>query len=251
MATFDPDTIRRNRAAGGNVRWEGAVNARDLGGVSATIQYGRLYRMGRHEWLTEAGWQQAYDDGVRTVIDLRNPGERGRRETDPVLNAEVLERFRVVNCPTEDQSDQEFMQLVGPYLNSPEYYGENLRRWPQRIAAVVRAVAEAEGGVVVHCAAGRDRTGMVTAVLLALAGVPHEDIADDYALGVHGINDHHLTQEKPREKPKSEEELLEWIRHTRGHLLNLLDGLDVQAFLGDAGLSQAEIDRVHAKLTSP
>jgi protein-tyrosine phosphatase len=249
MVSIELDNQRQNGMSR-SARWDGAVNARDLGGVSPKIQSGRLYRMGRHEWLTDVGWQQAYDDGVRTVVDLRNPDERGRRETDPVLNTAVLERFQVVNCPTEDQADKEFMKLAGPYLNSPEYYGENLRRWPERIAAVVRAVAESEGAVVVHCAAGRDRTGMVTAVLLALAGVAREDIADDYALAVRGINEHHLRQEKPRETPKSPEQLHEWISHTRAHLLELLDGFDAEAYLRDAGLSQAELDAVRARLTA-
>ncbi len=246
MASIDLNDLHRIRT----VQWEGAVNARDLGGVSDAMKPGRMYRMGRHEWLTEAGWQQAYDDGVRTVVDLRNPDERGRRETDPVLNASVLERFRVVSCPTEDQLDKEFMALVGPYLNSPEYYRENLRRWPEKIAAVVRAAAEADGAVVVHCAAGRDRTGMVTAVLLSLAGVPAEDIANDYALGVHGINEHHLAQDKPHETPKAPEELMEWIDHTKGHLLNLLSDFDAEAYLREAGLSQREIDAVRQRLTA-
>lgn len=250
MASYDWDCIRRN-GSHRNVGWEGAVNARDLGGVSAHIQRGRLYRMGRHEWLTDAGWQQAYDDGVRTVIDLRNPGERGRRETDPVLNTAVLDRFQVINRPTEDQGDEEFMALVGPYLNSPEYYRENLNRWPERIAAVVRAVAESDGAVVMHCAAGRDRTGLITAVLLSLADVPHEDIANDYALAVHGINEHHLAQEHPRERPKSEAELHEWIRHTRAHLLEMLDAFDAASYLRQAGLSDEELDAVRAKLTRP
>ena len=233
-----------------NVVWEGAVNARDLGGVTPQIRRGRLYRMGRHEWLTDAGWQQAYDDGVRTVIDLRNPGERGRRDTDPVLNTSVLDRFRVLNCPTEDQSDEDFMQLVGPYLNSPEYYRENLHRWPGKIAAVVRAIAEAEGAVVVHCAAGRDRTGMVTAVLLALMGVPPEDIADDYALAVQGINEHHRSQKRPREQPKSPEQLQEWISRARAHLLDLLEGFDAESYLRSAGLSAEDIEAVRARLAS-
>ncbi|GAB3549651.1 tyrosine-protein phosphatase [Arthrobacter tumbae] len=249
MASIDLDHLHQN-GKHRSVPWDGAVNARDLGGVSPDIRAGRLYRMGRHEWLTDAGWQQAYDDGVRTVVDLRNPDERGRREADPVLNTAVLDRFRVVNCPTEDQSDEEFMQLVGPYLNSPEYYRENLRRWPEKIAAVVRAVAESDGAVVVHCAAGRDRTGMVTAVLLALAGVAHEDIANDYALAVHGINEHNVGLEKPHETPKSPEQLHEWVMHTRAHLLELLDSLDAEAYLRDAGLSGEEIAAVRAKLTS-
>ena len=90
---------------------------------------------------------------------------------------------------------------------------------------------------------------MVTAVLLTLAGVDHEHIADDYALAVHGINEHHLGQETPHETPKSPEELHDWVMHTRAHLLELLDGLDAEAYLRDAGLSQGELDAVRAKLT--
>jgi protein-tyrosine phosphatase len=249
MSLDESDAVRRIGSSR-IVAWDGAVNARDLGGVSSAIRRGRLYRMGRREWLTDAGWQQAYDDGVRTVIDLRNPGERGRRDTDPVLNTAVLDRFRVVNCPTEDQSDEEFMQLVGPYLSSPEYYRENLLRWPEKIAAVVRAIAESEGAVVVHCSAGRDRTGMVTAVLLALAGVPHADIADDYTLAVQGINEHHAAQERPHETPKSPGQLREWIASARVHLLELLDGFDPESYLRDAGLSAQEIAAVRARLAA-
>lgn len=248
MAWIDLEQVRR-AGISRKVSWDGAVNARDLGGVSPSIRPGRLYRMGRHEWLTDAGWQQAYDDGVRTVVDLRNPGERGRRDSDPVVNSAMLDRFRVVNCPTEDQSDQEFMQLVGPYLSSPEYYRENLRRWPGKVAGVVRVIAESEGAVVVHCSAGRDRTGLVTAVLLALADVPHEAIADDYALAVHGINEHHLRQERPHETPKSPEQLHEWIAATRRHLLELLEGFDAEGYLRNAGLSGQEIDAVRHRLT--
>lgn len=250
MNPDDLDDVRR-RGLQRKVRWDGAVNAWDLGGIGAGIRPGRLYRMGRQEWLTDSGWQQAYDDGIRTVIDLRNPTERGRRDSDPVLNPKVLERFRVINCPTEDQSDEEFLQLVGPYLNSPRYYGENLRRWPQRIGAVVKAAAEADGAVVVHCAAGRDRTGMVMAVLLSLAGVPHEAIANDYVLAVIGINEHHLQQDTPREAPKTPQELREYIRGARRHLLELLQDFDAEQFLRDAGLTGAEIGAVRRKLTAP
>ncbi|WP_081746591.1 tyrosine-protein phosphatase [Arthrobacter sp. H5] len=231
------------------VHWDGAVNARDLGGISG-IARGRLYRMGRHEWLTEAGWQHAYDDGVRTVVDLRNPAERGRREGDPVLNRSVLDRFTVLNRPTEDQSDAALMSPAG-YLNSPEYYRENLLRWPEKIAAVFRGIGAAPAGaVVVHCAAGRDRTGLVTTILLSLAGVPDDEIAADYALGVHGINDHHRLQAKPREKPKSDDELRDWVEDARGHLLRLLADFDGERYLLDAGMSVREVAAVRARLTS-
>lgn len=80
------------------VSWEGAVNARDLGGVptmAGVTKEGRIFRMGRPEWLTEVGWQQAHDDGVRTIVDLRNSDERLRRQTDPDVSEGVLARFSV------------------------------------------------------------------------------------------------------------------------------------------------------------
>ncbi|GAA1124309.1 tyrosine-protein phosphatase [Arthrobacter flavus] len=234
----------------GLVGWDGAVNARDLGGLGGLIQPGRIYRMGRHEWMTADGWQQAHDDGVRTVVDLRNPGEYGRRESDPAVADEALGRFLIVNRPTEDQSDAEFMELVGPYLSSPEYYLENLRRWPEKVVAVVRAVIDApDGGVVVHCSAGRDRTGLVMTVMLSAAGVPTDEIVQDYARGVRGINEFHLTQETPRETPLSETELVERLDRLVAHLRELLQVFDAERYLLEAGLTAAELTALRSRLT--
>ena len=77
----------------------------------------------------------------------------------------------------------------GRHLGSPDYYAENLRRWPGLIAAAIGAVADApDGGVLVHCAAGRDRTGLVVALLLRVAGVPVADVLDDHEQGLREIN---------------------------------------------------------------
>ncbi len=231
--------------------WDGAVNARDLGG-SGGVQPGRLYRMGRHEWVTQAGWAQAWDHGVRTVIDLRNPFELGRRPTDPAVAPEVLDGFVVRNLPTEDQSDEEFMALTGPYLNTPEHYGENLTRWPEKFAAIARAFVSAPpGGVVVHCAAGRDRTGMVVALLLSAAGVPHAVITADYAAAVTAINDRYRAQEVPHETPRSDAELASWLEDAQGHLHELLSSLDAAELLRSGGLGEEELHLLRARLTDP
>jgi len=63
-----------------------------------------------------------------------------------------------------------------------------LEQSPAQMAAIVRAVVGAgPGGVLVHCHAGKDRTGLVVALLLALAGVPHQLIAEDYAASAAGL----------------------------------------------------------------
>ncbi|KNC15071.1 hypothetical protein AC792_15515 [Arthrobacter sp. RIT-PI-e] len=249
---MDDDAQLPTSAPDPAVLWEGAVNARDLGGVGAVVQPGRLYRMGRHEWVSETGWHEAWDDGVRTVIDLRNAFELGRRETDPPVGEGTLGRFEFVNLPTEDQSDAEFMALSGPYLSTPEYYRDNLERWPEKFAAIARAFLSARpGGVVVHCAAGRDRTGMVLALLLAAAGVPHEAILGDYTVAVTAMNDRYRGQETPHEEPRSDEELAAWLEYARRHLQELLTGLDAAAFLKRAGLTGAELTALRARLTDP
>lgn len=235
--------------------WDGAVNARDLGGTGGTacrVQPGRLYRMGRHEWVTEAGWNQAWEQGARTIIDLRNPFELGRRPTDPPVRDEVLARFTYLNLPTEDRSDDEFVALCGPYLDTPEHYRINLSRWPGKFADIARAFVTApEGGVVVHCAAGRDRTGMVLALLLSAAGVETTAVVADYAAAVTAINDRYRGQATPHEKPRTDEELAEWLGSAQGHLRDLLSSLDPAGFLLDAGVTQEELATLRSRLIDP
>ncbi|XAS66697.1 tyrosine-protein phosphatase [Micrococcaceae bacterium Sec5.7] len=153
--------------------------------------------MGRREWLTEAGRQQAYDDGVRTVIDLRNPGEVQRRDTDPQVDDEVLAGIDVVLAPTEDPDDPEFKAICVPYLNDPSCYADNARLFPEKLAAVFKAIAAAPGGVVIHCGAGRDRSGLIAAMLQDLAGDSDQDIAQGYQLAMRGINERHRTHPTP------------------------------------------------------
>lgn len=244
--------VSADEPAAGSVLWQGAVNARDLGSEGGMVQPGRIYRMGRHEWITEMGWRQAWEQGVRTVIDLRNPFELGRRASDPPVRQEVLDRFTVVNLPTEDQSDEEFMTLSGPYLNTPEHYRDNLTRWPEKFAGIAHAFVSApDGGVVIHCAAGRDRTGMVIALLLSAAGVPYSVISADYARAVTAINERYRGQEVPHETPRSDQELAEWLDDAQGHLEELLSTLDAAEFLLRGGLTEGELTALRGRLTEP
>lgn len=222
--------------------WDGAVNAWHVAGG--------VFRMGRREWLTEAGWQQAFDSGVRTVIDLRNAEERQGRDTDPPVGAATLAAFDVVLAPTEDAGNVEFRRICGPYLNNPAYYADNARIFPHRLAAVFKAVAAAHGGVVVHCSAGRDRSGMIAAMLQDLAGHSEEAIVRGYQRAMQGINEHHRLSATPHPYERHlPEEVLRPLLEERGEsLLGFLRTLKTEDFLRHNGVTEWELAAIQAHL---
>ena len=227
------------------LEWEGAVNARDLGGLpagSGTIQPGRVYRSARPDGMSEAGWQQLEDAGVRTVIDLRNDSER----------FEVRVHEIVHHHPIEDQQDTEFMAVWGDRLDSPAYYGEVLRRWPGLITSVFARIADApEGGVLVHCKAGRDRTAMIIAMLLTLVGTPVADILDDYELALRTMNAYYEATPEAGEKPFSPAELDLHCADGCLAMVAFLGSTDIAAYLTSSGLTFEQLDRLRERLLVP
>lgn len=220
--------------------WDGAVNAWHVAGG--------VYRMGRREWLTEAGWQQAFDDGIRTVVDLRNAAEARRRDTDPVVSNAAWHGMAVVSAPTEEPGHIRFTELCGPYLNDPAFYADNARIFPQKLVGVFRALAAgaARGDVILHCAAGRDRSGMVAAMVQDLAGDSDQDIAEGYRRAARGINERYRTHGPPhdRERYLDDAELAPLLERRGAAVVEFVRALDTRAYLLRHGLSADELDAV-------
>lgn len=168
--------------------WEGLINARDTGGLSAadgSIKPGALVRSDVLNGLTPDGVAALTEHGVRTVIDVRGPNEA----------ADDWERYPIKGDGTVGYVNQPFrLGLDGATSDRIEavYHAAQTREEINRadldfhrhgITAIVAAIADAPpGGVLVHCHAGKDRTGMVIALALAAVGVGDDDIAADYAL---------------------------------------------------------------------
>ncbi|CAM4169668.1 tyrosine-protein phosphatase [Kibdelosporangium persicum] len=163
---------------GRNLAWPGCFNVRDLGGLATTdgnrTRMKAVVRADAPDKLTEQGWAALRAYGIRTIVDLRNPAERDKMPD--------LDDIDVVNVPMDPVDDVEFWTEWGNGLHGTAlYFQPYLERCPHLPWAVLRAVTHARpGGVLINCAAGRDRTGLVALLLLALAGVPGEVIADDY-----------------------------------------------------------------------
>jgi protein-tyrosine phosphatase len=236
--------------------WPGGRNVRDLGGRplrgGGTTVRGRVFRSAAPEYLTDEGWHAVRDAGIRTVVDLRNaPAETRRTPDHPTVRPESLDGITFVAAPTEDPDDAEFLRVCGPWLDHPRAWADNARLAPARIAATMHAIARARGGVLVHCAGGRDRTGMICAMLLDLAGATEDAIVDDYADGWRGAAAHagHAWVYDPdgqdwREHHQPVPEPAEVERRLADRLPAVRDWIrtaDPGAYLASAGLPRTDI----------
>jgi len=232
--------------------WDGCFNVRDLGGLPAAdgllIRPGALVRADAVDRLSAAGWSAVVAYGIRTVIDLRNPDELGE---DRAPRPAALETVNVALDGVEDTGFWGYW-ASGPQFGSPLYYGPFLERFPQRTAEAVAAVAKAPpGGVLVHCGRGRDRTGLITMVLLSLLGVADEEIAADYLLSIPAVRK--LCAALGEDDEGVEIDAFHAGRWTsaREVILETLESLDVEAYLLDAGLSEEDLTALRSRLLPP
>jgi protein-tyrosine phosphatase len=194
--------------------WEGCYNVRDLGGLATAdghrVRWGALVRSDLPTRLTDTGRQTLLAHGIRTVIDLRFESEVSR-DWDLYPFQDDLGQATVgyANVPFNHGRDPDLDEQVHAAYRSATSRMELNRHdidWNQvGIATAVAAIADAPpGGVLVHCHAGKDRTGAVVALVLSMLGVADEDIADDYALTALTIEP--LIVEWLNENSKDEEE---------------------------------------------
>jgi len=160
---------------------EGSVNFRDLGGYEGvdgrTLKWRRLFRADSLSHLTERDHVVVRKLGIATVIDLRTDSEVARDAFDTTATPVRFHRAPLLKTT---HRPEEFKD--SPFLLS-ETYITMLNDAGHEIAGAVEVVADPESGpVIFHCAAGKDRTGVLAALLLGLLGVSEDVIIEDYAL---------------------------------------------------------------------
>lgn len=171
-----------------HIHLQGCFNFRDIGGYPAgdgnRVRWGRVFRSGSLHRLDGAGLETAMGLGLRTVIDLRSSAELDRDGRFPAADAVSFHHapiFEEEHLPLQPAGSgaanpspsEEYMAMAGVGADS-------LRR-------ALEVIAEGEHAVVFHCAAGKDRTGLVAALLLAALGVPDELILSDYQLSQSAV----------------------------------------------------------------
>ena len=161
----------------------GAYNIRDIGGypttAGTTTRWRTFLRAGSLHNLTPAGQQALLDYGVRTIIDLRFAQECSAA---PNVFA-AADNVRYINLSLFEGSAPNALGRQLPDLESIYRYILDERQ--AAVKAILELMAADAFPVLIHCTAGKDRTGIITALLLGLAGVDHATIAEDYALTAH------------------------------------------------------------------
>ena len=195
--------------------------------------------------LTPAGRESMQAYGVTTVIDLRSPSE---------VNGDQQENVRVGGVEYVHRAlvDDANMRRLGEAADMFERYLMMLNKRQEAFCSIFTSVADAEGGVLFHCFAGKDRTGLVAAILLALARVPQDHIAADFAetdLQLAKQYEAWINEAAPEKRDAMREEL----RCPPDRILGVLDYLEqewggVESYLEASGMTPANIDRVSAKL---
>jgi protein tyrosine/serine phosphatase len=221
--------------------WPGCLNVRDLGGLpltgGGTVRERALVRSESPSFLTDDGVVAATAYGFSRIIDLRRPEEI---ELYPSRLAELPAHLHL---PVQAAGDPE----EGPWVH---LYTGLLDRRPELFARAVAAVADApEGPVLVHCAAGKDRTGLVVALALSLVGADLDALADDYEITNQRLASRYTARAADREVLAGRE-----IPPTRHVIVGAMEHLrtrhgSVEAYLTRGGLTPGHVRALRARLS--
>lgn len=244
--------------------WDGCLNVRDLGGHrtedGAETRFGAVVRADSVRQLTDKGWEALVDYGIGTVVDLRGDHER-EADADPPAGLQV-ELVHVPFMESDERGWDEIEPEVEAAANAApdvatatrDVYLIFLEHFKANVAVGIRAVARArEGGVVVHCVGGKDRTGLLSAFLLHLAGVDTEQIAADYALSEERLRPRHEAWFAEAATDEELERLQRIAQTPAASIVGVFEALErrygsVEGFLRDAGASDDDLARARARL---
>ncbi|MEV8372887.1 tyrosine-protein phosphatase [Kribbella sp. NPDC056861] len=231
-----------------DLEWSGCLNTRELGGFptryGGVTRAGTVIRTDSPDQLDADGVAALRAAGPGLVLDLRSDWEM--KQTHPLDGDAVYRRIPWIDPIREQERVPDDEPLMA------DIYRGSLDRNQGQIVQALRAIASApaEAPVVVHCKSGKDRTGLLVALLLDLVGVPREEIAADYAISEQRLGLVARLAELSADERAANEMLWRTLPET---ILDSLEHVDTQyggvrAYLATCGLTAAEISQLAARL---
>lgn len=258
-------------------RWielEGVVNMRDMGDLPTSdgrrTRTGRLIRSDNLQDLSPTSVSHLVDVlGVTDVIDLRSTLEHRVTGEGPLRKAGLAHHHHSLVVESDDDSrtvDEALALRFQPDgaggrpkpVRDADFWGRHYTGYvtqrPDSVGAALAAVSRSTGGAIVHCAAGKDRTGTVVGMALSVAGVPDEEIVADYVLSAERIEriidrlidvepykyslpSHTIDEQLPR--AESITAVLDHLRDAHG---------GAEAWLRERGWSEEDVARLRSRL---
>jgi protein tyrosine/serine phosphatase len=236
-----------------NLAISSTYNFRDVGGYAGlggrTVRWRRLFRSDSLHRIARADTEAFAELGVRTVVDLRRPDEITKFGRVPEYDGLVYHNHVIKHLDWETVEYRPDTVrprwLADRYLNFAEEGRDG-------IAATLAIIAEEDRApVVVHCMAGKDRTGVTLALVLALLGVSDDDITADYALTAPAMSG--LTEYLMRTNPEAVEgkqHMYDSPAEAMGLFLDDLRALhgSVLDYVIDIGLTDEQVARMRDHL---
>jgi protein-tyrosine phosphatase len=238
--------------------WDGILNVRDLGGHPTEdgreTQFGRIVRADNIRRLSDEGWRSLVDYGIRTVVDLRTEEEL---DADPPaeLPVDVLHVPFMTDDPLMFERAEKVSAAVHDIATATrDVYLIFIEGSHDKIVKVIEAIVDGpEGGVVVHCAGGKDRTGLTVALLLRIARVGLDEIAADYALSEDRLRPRHEQWLAETTDERELERLKRIMQTPAASMIGVLEELErrygtIEGFLQAGGAPPDVGERVRARL---
>lgn len=233
----------------------GLYNLRDTGGYAAdtgTSRWGKLLRSDALHRIDETGRARLIDLGVAHVVDLRGANER---QAAPSLLDGV--GAVVHHLPVFDDAAPALQ--AGQRVGLAPLYDHMVDERGTHLAAAIRVIAAAGEGeaVLVHCTAGKDRTGLVVAFALLAAGVQRDEVVSDYAATAENLRGEwadSMLRGFEKQGHQLSPEIIELVTASPADVMDaLLERIDrehgsIRDYLQAQSLTRPELDRLTAVL---
>lgn len=226
------------------------LNARDLGGYptldGSQTRWRSVLRSDDLAQLTLAGLQAFSSYGVETVVDLRWPEEV---VLSPTPITRVLKHIRYEQISLLTPTPEEWRARRADSTAKDLWNRSMLEKVPEELKEVLAVIADASPGpLLFHCVAGKDRTGVIAALLLALADVEPDSIAQDYSASTENLRDAYLKRYADADPAA----IVDVVQCPAAGVHNMLTYLEtfggVRGYLEEIGVSGKQIMQLRARL---